>query len=257
MQNTIGQKHAVEAVSTQSKFRKSNVDSTYSTLDSMLPNVKIENISSMSTLNHTMPKNQLQTVLLDLLPSGNGPALCATKIMNQHLMLEGNMKIKKPLSFGKKSDKKKMSARCAKDSGLFEISKSLTYEQVLPLNELWKKYMLDVLGDFRNMDENKILKADFHGANMTVVQSKCPHYVGTSGILIQETMHVFKIMTLNGLKSMQLKFIITYDIAIPKANSIFSISFDTSEVVIYGNQFVMRTAERTVRKFKYKNTIQL
>ncbi|XP_061819815.1 ribonuclease P protein subunit p29 isoform X2 [Nerophis lumbriciformis] len=43
--------------------------------------------------------------------------------------------------------------------------------------------------------QQKLLKADLHGAIMTVVRSKCPSYVGTTGILIQEFKHVFKFIT--------------------------------------------------------------
>ncbi|XP_061132080.1 ribonuclease P protein subunit p29 isoform X4 [Syngnathus typhle] len=43
--------------------------------------------------------------------------------------------------------------------------------------------------------QQKLLKADFHGAIITVVRSKCPSYVGTTGILIQEFKHVFKMIT--------------------------------------------------------------
>lgn len=41
---------------------------------------------------------------------------------------------------------------------------------------------------------NKLYRADFHGALVTVIQSKCPSYVGLTGIIVMETKNVFKIL---------------------------------------------------------------
>lgn len=54
---------------------------------------------------------------------------------------------------------------------------------------------------FRMKPENQqqfadqMLKADYHGANVVVVQSKCPSLIGKTGIILQETKNVFKIIT--------------------------------------------------------------
>uniref|UniRef100_A0A7N9CWD8 Ribonuclease P protein subunit p29 n=1 Tax=Macaca fascicularis TaxID=9541 RepID=A0A7N9CWD8_MACFA len=45
------------------------------------------------------------------------------------------------------------------------------------------------------MIQAKLLKADLHGAVISVTKSKCPSYVGITGILLQETKHIFKIIT--------------------------------------------------------------
>ena len=41
----------------------------------------------------------------------------------------------------------------------------------------------------------KISKADFHGCLMTVSRSKCPSVIGTTGIMIKESKHMFNIIT--------------------------------------------------------------
>lgn len=41
----------------------------------------------------------------------------------------------------------------------------------------------------------KVLKADYHGCYLTVSKSKCPSYVGTTGIVLMETKNIFKIIT--------------------------------------------------------------
>ena len=47
----------------------------------------------------------------------------------------------------------------------------------------------------REPDGNRLLKADFHGAIMTVVRSTIPTTIGVRGILLQETYRSFKIIT--------------------------------------------------------------
>ncbi|XP_061819817.1 ribonuclease P protein subunit p29 isoform X4 [Nerophis lumbriciformis] len=74
------------------------------------------------------------------------------------------------------------------------------YELFLPLHYLWRQYIIDLCGRLNQTSspqavQQKLLKADLHGAIMTVVRSKCPSYVGTTGILIQEFKHVFKFIT--------------------------------------------------------------
>ncbi|XP_037390224.1 ribonuclease P protein subunit p29 isoform X2 [Pygocentrus nattereri] len=96
------------------------------------------------------------------------------------------------------------------------------------------------------MIQQKLLKADFHGAVLTVVRSKCPSYVGTTGILVQELKHVFKIIT----KEDRLK-------TIPKRNSVFSVEMGDFITHIYGSRFELRSSERSAKKFKVKGNIDL
>jgi hypothetical protein len=43
--------------------------------------------------------------------------------------------------------------------------------------------------------EAKLLKADLHGAVVTVVRSKCPSLIGASGLLVMETQETFRVVT--------------------------------------------------------------
>ncbi|KAA8585694.1 hypothetical protein FQN60_004388 [Etheostoma spectabile] len=94
--------------------------------------------------------------------------------------------------------------------------------------------------------QQKLLKADFHGAIITVVRSKCPSYVGTTGILVQEFKHIFKIIT----KENKLK-------VIPKRNSVFEVEINGFVSHIYGSKFEQRASERSAKKFKVRGTIDL
>ncbi|KAJ8249429.1 hypothetical protein GJAV_G00234760 [Gymnothorax javanicus] len=125
------------------------------------------------------------------------------------------------------------------------------YELFLPLHELWKQYIRDLCNGLKpdsnpQVIQQKLLKADFHGAIITVARSKCPSYVGTTGILVQELKHVFKIVT----KEDKLK-------VIPKRHSVFAVEIDGFVSYIYGSKFQLRSSERSAKKFKVKGTIDL
>uniref|UniRef100_A0A452UC10 Ribonuclease P protein subunit p29 n=2 Tax=Ursus TaxID=9639 RepID=A0A452UC10_URSMA len=93
------------------------------------------------------------------------------------------------------------------------------------------------------MVQAKLLKADLHGALVSVTKSKCPSYVGVTGILLQESKHVFKIVT----KEDHLKGL----------NCVFTVEIDGFISYIYGSKFQVRSSERSVRKFKAKGTVDL
>ncbi|XP_061564190.1 ribonuclease P protein subunit p29 [Cololabis saira] len=125
------------------------------------------------------------------------------------------------------------------------------YELFLPLHDLWRQYITDLCGGLKPSSnpqfvQQKFLKADFHGAIITVVRSRCPSYVGASGILVQEFKHVFKIIT----KDDKLK-------VIPKRNSVFSVEINGFVSHIFGSKFEQRASERSAKKFKVKGSIDL
>ncbi|XP_061886107.1 ribonuclease P protein subunit p29-like isoform X2 [Entelurus aequoreus] len=125
------------------------------------------------------------------------------------------------------------------------------YELFLPLHDLWKQYIIDLCGRLNQTSspqavQQKLLKADLHGAIMTVVRSKCPSYVGTTGILIQEFKHVFKFITQQDKMKV-----------IPKRNSVFQVEINGFISHIYGSKFEHRASERSAKKFKVSGSIDL
>ncbi|KAL7830848.1 hypothetical protein SRHO_G00303500 [Serrasalmus rhombeus] len=153
---------------------------------------------------------------------------------------------------GKKTKAKGLNAKERRELKVFQLKpEHQKYELFLPLHELWKQYVADLCNGLKpesnpQMIQQKLLKADFHGAVLTVVRSKCPSYVGTTGILVQELKHVFKIIT----KEDRLK-------TIPKRNSVFSVEMGDFITHIYGSRFELRSSERSAKKFKVKGTIDL
>uniref|UniRef100_A0A4W4FNU5 Ribonuclease P protein subunit p29 n=1 Tax=Electrophorus electricus TaxID=8005 RepID=A0A4W4FNU5_ELEEL len=130
---------------------------------------------------------------------------------------------------GKKVSHRGLNARERRQLKVFELKpEHQKYELFLPLHDLWKQYITDLCNGLKpgsnpQMLQQKLLKADFHGAILTVVRSKCPSYVGTTGILVQELKHIFKIIT----KENRLK-------VIPKRNSVFSVEMGNFVTHIYG-----------------------
>ncbi|XP_065827532.1 ribonuclease P protein subunit p29-like [Oscarella lobularis] len=122
------------------------------------------------------------------------------------------------------------------------------YDDFVPLHKLWLQYMKDLLeirSDSKGGGQmlSKLAKADFHGCKMTVSKSKCPHYVGLTGIIIMETQNTFKVIT----KENTIK-------VVPKSGSVFAFCIDTFLFNLHGSQLCYRAAERSARKFKLKPT---
>ncbi|XP_012670260.1 ribonuclease P protein subunit p29 [Clupea harengus] len=152
----------------------------------------------------------------------------------------------------KRKKAKGLNARERRELKVFQIKpEHHRYSLFLPLHELWKQYIRDLCNGLKPESnpqtiQQKFLKADLHGAVLTVVRSRCPTYVGSTGILVQEMKHVFKIIT----KEDKLK-------VIPKRNSVFSVEIDGFVSHIYGSKFELRSSERSAKKFKARGTIDL
>lgn len=117
----------------------------------------------------------------------------------------------------KKEKSKSLSFYATRKSILLSLNnllstKKLTYKDVLPLHKLWTGYMKELLGinkfseikpkmnpadsNYENFTQH-IMRADFHGAMITVFESKCASYVRVKGIIIVETKNIFRIISEN------------------------------------------------------------
>ncbi|XP_055374903.1 ribonuclease P protein subunit p29-like [Condylostylus longicornis] len=179
------------------------------------------------------------------------------KINPDHTTIFTHIKQKKRT----KKPKKKLTTLTRKEYsklGLYNIPKnSMKYDEAIPLHELWKGYMIQHLS--LNCEDTKIpevyepaydnftkllMKSDLHGALIKVVKSKCPNFVGHTGIIILETKNVLKIIS----KDNKIR-------TLPKAESIFKIMLGNVELTIFGKYLTTRPAEKSVKKIK--NNINL
>lgn len=174
------------------------------------------------------------------------------------VLLENSRKHKKQKSNKSSYDlshkkRKTLTVRERKKMKLFKLEKDQQkYAMFEPMHEMWKEYMREIMMDYKKVTpdnpafQEKLLKADYHGALMTVKKSKCPSYVGVTGILLQETKNTMRLITKeNVLKT------------IPKSSTIFCFELEGFEVTIYGNNFKVKSSERSHRKFKPRTTIDL
>ncbi|XP_059215495.1 ribonuclease P protein subunit p29 [Centropristis striata] len=174
------------------------------------------------------------------------------RMLSRKAVILGYKRHKKDKSKKNNKKAKGLNARQKRTMKIFQIKpEHQRYELFLPLHQLWRQYIIDLCSGLKpesnpQFVQQKLLKADFHGAIITVVRSKCPSYVGTTGILVQEFKHVFKIIT----REDRLK-------VIPKRNSVFAVEINGFISHIYGSKFEQRASERSAKKFKVRGTIDL
>ncbi|KAJ3260441.1 RNase P/RNase MRP complex subunit [Boothiomyces macroporosus] len=92
---------------------------------------------------------------------------------------------------------KTLSRKKRKELKLDEITNT-QYSTFEPLHELWKGYMAELLQDNTDLP-TKLLKCDYHGAIITVIESKVPTNIHTAGIVVKDTENMFYIVTKENL----------------------------------------------------------
>ncbi|RAL14067.1 RNase P/RNase MRP complex subunit [Aspergillus homomorphus CBS 101889] len=152
------------------------------------------------------------------------------------------------------------------------------YEVFEELNRLWVEYMLGVL-DLRagsktgfvvtpSSHGSRLVSADFHGAEVQVVRSRCASRVGVRGIVVRDSMFLFTIIQESGGV-----------VRIPKEHTVFRFSLplpsssgsagpqgkgqgdgdgdgeEGKKLVfeLHGSQFMNRPVDRANKKFKWRN----
>ena len=128
------------------------------------------------------------------------------------------------------------------------------YANFTVLNGLWNNYISELVRHTSHEPTTSVngptlLKADYHGALMTVENCRCASRVGICGICVKETKNMFEIVTLDDRL-----------LKIPKEKSLFRVEAtlgdegNHTEIQwrIWGDQFVLRSGERAARKFSGK-----
>ncbi len=148
---------------------------------------------------------------------------------------------------GTKKKNKKKQTKLNYTHGLIKNLKSekMNYENLLIMNKMWQEYIKELMNNTNNQETilNKMLKVDLHGAILTVINSTNKNNIGISGIVIFESRRTFNILT----KKNEIKTIL-------KQGCIFEtlLQFNNMKILIYGDNFIFKSAERTKIKFKTK-----
>jgi ribonuclease P protein subunit POP4 len=164
-----------------------------------------------------------------------------------------------------------LSARQKRTLMLYDIPKAeQKYEIYRPLNSMWIGYIQEILGlkeeggQVSSVEATKLCSADFHGAELEVVRSRCVSRVGVKGIVVKDLKSVFEVVTERDVVKV-----------LPKEHTIFRFTVPFPEVKVeegkmrveesnvdeekkpkdlvfelHGDQFKYRAADRANRKFK-------
>lgn len=161
----------------------------------------------------------------------------------------------------RKSNKPKpLSAKQKRALCLYEIPKEQQkYSIYKPLHRMWCGYMREIL-DLKDGKRTYIeplsagpllVSADYHGALMEVVRSRCISRVGLRGIVVKDTKFTFEIVTKNDVVK-----------TVPKEHTIFGfeVPFEDAQdgremkkplvFEIHGSQFQSRAPDRANKKFR-------
>jgi ribonuclease P protein subunit POP4 len=202
---------------------------------------------------NTIFKEKVKQRSLLLRPTSPDPARDArTKRQYERLQKERKeRKSKKP---------KPLSAKQKRALCIYDIPKEQQkYAIYEPLHRMWCGYMREILGlgDGKRtfVDANGagpiLVSADYHGALIEVVRSRCGSRVGVKGIVVKDTKFTYEIIT----ERNELKIL-------PKEHTVFrfQVPFEQKEEVavmpkplvfeIHGSQFENRAPDRTNKKFR-------
>ncbi|KAH7354930.1 ribonuclease-like protein P complex subunit Pop4 [Rhexocercosporidium sp. MPI-PUGE-AT-0058] len=178
----------------------------------------------------------------------------------------------------KESRKKKqkpapLSARQKRALCLYDIPKSQQKHAIYePLNRMWVGYIQELLwedGVMRQVTTSmatRLCSADFHGAELEVVRSRCVSRVGVKGIVVRDSRHAFEVVTKGDAVKLLPKehTVFRFTVPRPKKEDAEAIDRTKDEAMaegekkapkdlvfeLHGDQFEYRAADRATRKFK-------
>ncbi|KAK2766830.1 hypothetical protein FQN54_006144 [Arachnomyces sp. PD_36] len=184
-------------------------------------------------------------------------------------------RLRKKEYFLRKQKPRPLSAKEKRNAGIYELPKEeCKYEVFKGLHKLWVEYMQEVLdlkspggggnpnfGVSINAQQHgsKLASADFHGAEVEVVRSKCVSRVGVKGIVVRDSMFMFVVVTeKDELKKIPKEHtVFRFEIPQPtpeaKEGSVVEEKPKNLVFELHGNQFENRPVDRANKKHKWRN----
>ncbi|KAL9089416.1 MAG: hypothetical protein Q9165_005737 [Trypethelium subeluteriae] len=162
-----------------------------------------------------------------------------------------------------------LSAKQKRAKCVYDIPKSQQkYDIYEPLHQMWASYMQDILGIGKKRGDGtlimgvsaqsagqQLVTADFHGADVEVVRSRCVSRVGVRGIVAKDTKFTFEIITKgNELKVLPKEHtIFRFEVPLPVVATSDGQKSTQSAPLIFelrGSQFETSAPARAMKKFK-------
>ena len=200
----------------------------------------------------------------------NKPLLLQPAAASDQRALRRHVRLRKKEYYLRKRKPRPLSAKEKRQLGVFKLKREdIKHDVYRGLHEMWKGYMLEVLGYMRDgevvdgrgpkevtaQSHGALLaSADFHGAEIEVVRCTDVGKVGIKGIVVRDTKFTFVVVTAKDeVKTLPKKdTVFRYTIPLPPRSddeqSGRELAFE-----LHGNQFELRPADRANRKFKWKS----
>lgn len=198
----------------------------------------------------------------------NKPLLLQPTAASDQRALRRRIRLRKKEYSLRKQKPRPLSAKEKRQLGIFKLKEEeIKYDIYKGLNEMWRGYMLEVLGYMREGEVVEsawpkqvsaqshgalLASADFHGAEIQVVRSTDVGKVGIKGIVVRDTKFTFVVVTTKDeVKTLPKKdTVFRYEILLPSKDG-----QDGRNLVfeLHGNQFELRPADRANRKFKWRS----
>uniref|UniRef100_A0A0K0CV62 Ribonuclease P protein subunit p29 n=1 Tax=Angiostrongylus cantonensis TaxID=6313 RepID=A0A0K0CV62_ANGCA len=124
----------------------------------------------------------------------------------------------------KRNPKRFKKTNFTRSSLTIEDKKMMRYEQVEPLYQMWCDYFRGLIGDRGQVLDERLLKADYHGALVLVAEAHCISMIGIVGIIVLETRQTFQLIT------KQDKYVV-----IPKRGTALQFVFDGRIFTLFGD----------------------
>ena len=162
---------------------------------------------------------------------------CLNSVIGDNEVIRNKI-VKRRFMFGKNLDKnfKKNNKKKIKKEN-YEEFKQIKFEvpEIEKLAKLWENYVEDLVLNESSIDsiKSKLLKADFHGAKITVLFSNNKNLIGKKGIVLKDNKNVFVISDLSGKV-----------LVLQKRICVFEVSFFGKRFKIYGSTLENRVEER-------------
>lgn len=161
------------------------------------------------------------TLLSRAHPPSTADTIFATKVIQRPLHLRPTspdptsqdarsqrrlLRLRKSAHKARKQKPRPLSAKEKRILGVYDIPASAQkYDLYVPLHKLWVGYMWEILGLKEGEPSGgyvtaqgqgaKLASADFHGAEVQVVRSRCVGRVGCQGIVVKDTKFTFEVIT--------------------------------------------------------------
>ncbi|KAL4889435.1 RNase P/MRP, p29 subunit [Aspergillus ambiguus] len=182
-------------------------------------------------------------------------------------------RLRKKEYFLRKQKPRPLSAREKRASGIYDLPKEeCKYAIFKELHIMWLDYMQEILDmKSRSPEEinvsslshgSKLVSADFHGALVEVVRSRCAGRVGVKGIVVRDTKFTFMVVTeKDEVKTIpKEQTIFRFSVPLPESDEKQDSEGDSGKMPkkefifeLHGSQFENRPVDRANKKFKWRN----